>query len=186
MGLMYPAMQNIVNLYDYDGLSMNAMKRAFEIEDENHSRYMPATREMSSVTHRQIRRWLYNPLYDAKIYLENSIKKSYSLNSLPFRDFVTGKCQLIDLLKEAFKIELTTIPLYLSALFSIKDEGEASKLIRSVAKDEMKHLFIVSNLLNAVGEEPPYPLPNEKKACYVPNFPLDSKKELICFHFQLE
>lgn len=29
MGLMYPAMQNIVNLYDYDGLSMNAMKRAF-------------------------------------------------------------------------------------------------------------------------------------------------------------
>lgn len=29
MGLMYPAMQNIVNFYDYDGLSMNAMKRAF-------------------------------------------------------------------------------------------------------------------------------------------------------------
>ncbi len=33
MGLMYPAMQNIIDLYNYDGLSMNAMKRAFEIED---------------------------------------------------------------------------------------------------------------------------------------------------------
>jgi hypothetical protein len=33
MGLMYPSMQNIINLYDYDGLSMNAMRRAFEIED---------------------------------------------------------------------------------------------------------------------------------------------------------
>jgi hypothetical protein len=62
-------MQNIVNLYDYDGLSMSAMKRAFEIEDENHSRYMPATREMSPFTHRQIRRWLYNPIYDAEIHL---------------------------------------------------------------------------------------------------------------------
>ena len=99
MGLMYPAMQNIVNLYDYDGLSMNAMKRAFEIEDENHSRYMPATREMSSVTHRQIRRWLYNPLYDDKFYLEGIINKKYNLNDLPFTDLNTGKTQLIDLLK---------------------------------------------------------------------------------------
>lgn len=123
---------------------------------------MPATREMSSVTHRQIRRWLYNPLYDDKIYLEGLINKNYNLNDLPFDDFPTGKEQLFDLLNEAFKIELTTIPLYLSALFSIKDEGEASKLIRSVAKDEMKHLFIVSNLLNAIGKSPPYPLPNQK------------------------
>ena len=31
MGLMYPSMQKIVDLYNYDGLSMDAMKRAFEI-----------------------------------------------------------------------------------------------------------------------------------------------------------
>jgi hypothetical protein len=72
MGLMYPSMQNIVNLYNYDGLSMQAMRRAFEIEDERHSRYMPATREMSSGTHRQIRRWLYNPIYDSQITVLNS------------------------------------------------------------------------------------------------------------------
>ena len=28
---------------------------------------MPATREMSPITHRQIRRWLYNPVYDADV-----------------------------------------------------------------------------------------------------------------------
>jgi hypothetical protein len=28
---------------------------------------MPATREMSPITHRQIRRWLYNPVYDAEV-----------------------------------------------------------------------------------------------------------------------
>lgn len=44
MGLIYPSMQKIVDLYDFDGLSMSAMKRAFTIEDENHTRYMPATR----------------------------------------------------------------------------------------------------------------------------------------------
>lgn len=70
MGLMYPSMQKIVDLFNYDGLSMDAMKRAFEIEDENHSRYMPATREMSPITHRQIRRWLYNPVYDADVKIK--------------------------------------------------------------------------------------------------------------------
>ena len=29
MGLLYPSMQKIVNLYSYDGMSMSAMKRAF-------------------------------------------------------------------------------------------------------------------------------------------------------------
>lgn len=45
-------------------------------------------------------------------------------------------------------------------MYSIKKEGEAKRLIRSVVKDEMKHLFIVSNLINAVGGIPPYPLPS--------------------------
>ena len=33
MGLVYPAMQKIVNLYDFQKISMPSMKRAFEIED---------------------------------------------------------------------------------------------------------------------------------------------------------
>ena len=61
MGLIYPAMQQLVDLYTFRGISMLAMKRAFDIEDENHSRYMPATRELSALEHRKIRKWLYEP-----------------------------------------------------------------------------------------------------------------------------
>jgi len=35
--------------------------------------------------------------------------------------------------------------------------------MRSIAKDEMKHLFIVSNLINSVGGTCPYPTPKENK-----------------------
>ena len=33
MGLLYPSMQNIVDLYNFENVSMSAMKRAFDIED---------------------------------------------------------------------------------------------------------------------------------------------------------
>lgn len=104
MGLMYPSMQNIVDLYNYDGLSMPAMRRAFEIEDERHSRYMPATREMSSGTHRQIRRWLYNPVYDSQINMLNPNIPLQKSISFTFANFDEGKKQLIDLMKGAFKL----------------------------------------------------------------------------------
>ena len=64
MGLLYPAMQKIVNLYSFNKVDLDAMKRAFDIENENHSRYMPSTREISSFEHRMIQRWLYEPFYD--------------------------------------------------------------------------------------------------------------------------
>lgn len=57
-------------------------------------------------------------------------------------------------------------------MFSIATEGEATKLIRSVAKDEMKHLFIVSNILNALDVTPPYPTPNSGTADSIPTFPV--------------
>lgn len=44
MGLLYPSMQKLVDLYTFRGMSMLSMKRAFDVEDENHPRYMPATR----------------------------------------------------------------------------------------------------------------------------------------------
>ena len=181
---MYPSMQNIVNLYDYDGLSMNAMRRAFEIEDERHSRYMPATREMSSSTHRQIRRWLYNPIYDSQINCLDPLLP-FKTPNITFSNFEQDKRKLIELLKGAFKLELTTIPLYLSAMYSITTEGEATELIRSVAKDQMKHLFIVSNILNALDVTPPYPKPNSGPVDNVPAFPIQTATDIICFHFQL-
>ena len=80
MGLLYPSMQRIVDLYNFKSLSMPAMKRAFDIEDERNTRYMPTTREMSKLTHRNIRRWLYDPLYNSTLVpvpkcRENRIQK---------------------------------------------------------------------------------------------------------------
>jgi hypothetical protein len=64
---------------------------------------MPATREMSPTTHRQIRRWLYSPVYDARINID-TIAPDKSFNSFPFQDFEEGLKALKKLLKGAFKL----------------------------------------------------------------------------------
>lgn len=59
-------------------------------------------------------------------------------------------------LQIALEIELSTLPPYLCALYSIPEGKniEAAGLIRSVAMEEMLHLSLVANLLNAVGGTP--------------------------------
>ena len=64
MAMIYPAMQRLANLYQLK-VSMGAMKRVFSIEDELNPRYMPSTREMSPIEHRQIWKWLYSGLYNS-------------------------------------------------------------------------------------------------------------------------
>lgn len=56
-------------------------------------------------------------------------------------------------LKEALKLEHATIPPYLTALYSIKPGTnlEAFHILRQVAVEEMLHLTLVANVLNAVG-----------------------------------
>ncbi len=55
----------------------------------------------------------------------------------------------------AAKVELSTIPPYLFAMYSIKDpDSDAAKLITSVVVEEMLHVTLVTNLLLAVGGEP--------------------------------
>jgi hypothetical protein len=69
---------------------------------------------------------------------------------------VVGKLQL------ALAIELTIIPAYLYACWSIKppSEGgsdaaaEAARTIRSVMYEEMLHVAAVANILNAIGVQP--------------------------------
>jgi Ferritin-like len=54
---------------------------------------------------------------------------------------------------QAMKLEHATIPPYLTALYSLKPGTnlEAFHIIRSVAVEEMLHLTLVANVLNAVG-----------------------------------
>ena len=58
-------------------------------------------------------------------------------------------------LRGALQIEFATIPLYLTALWSIIDQAHpVAKSIRAVAHEEMLHLSLLCNLLSALGERP--------------------------------
>lgn len=80
-------------------------------------------------------------------------------------------------LQWAIELEHATIPPYLCALYSIKPghNREAVELISSVVIEEMLHLTLAANLLNAVGGEPrldvpsmlpgyPHPLPHSDRS----------------------
>jgi len=64
--------------------------------------------------------------------------------------------QLIASLHGAVRLELATLPPYLTAYYSIKPDHNrhAAQILRSVALEEMLHLCIACNILNAVGGHP--------------------------------
>jgi len=69
----------------------------------------------------------------------------------------------------AIRVELSTIPPYLFAMYSIEDHGsEAAKLIRSIVAEEMLHTALATNLLLAVGGTPSY-----GDRSYMPTYPMD-------------
>ena len=66
---------------------------------------------------------------------------------------------LLDVIKRALQgalqLEFATIPLYLTALWSIIDQAHpVAKSIRAVAHEEMLHLSLLCNLISALGERP--------------------------------
>ena len=84
-------------------------------------------------------------------------------------------------LQTALELEHSTIPPYLCALYSIKEgtNQKVAEIIRSVVMEEMLHMTLVSNLLNAIGGHPNvihpdfipvYPgyLPHSSKSFIVP------------------
>ncbi|MGC2832491.1 MAG: ferritin-like protein [Candidatus Acidiferrum sp.] len=83
------------------------------------------------------------------------------------------KEKLLAWLQTAIELELATIPPYLVALLSIRlpSNREPAELIRSVMIEEMLHLALVANVLNAVGGRPRV----DKGA--IPAYPLKMKFE---------
>lgn len=66
---------------------------------------------------------------------------------------------LLDVIKHALRgalqLEFATVPLYLTALWSIIDQAHpVARSIRAVAHEEMLHLSLICNLLSALGERP--------------------------------
>src|ERR1700730_11757675 len=62
----------------------------------------------------------------------------------------------LELLQMAIELEFSTLPPYLYALHSIMPgtNAEASSRIRFVAMEEMVHMCLACNILNALGRNP--------------------------------
>ncbi len=72
------------------------------------------------------------------------------------------------LLQDALEVEHATIPPYFTAWISIMEGSniEPKEIVRSVLIEEMLHLTLVANLMNAVGAKP-----NLTHKAFVPRFP---------------
>lgn len=81
---------------------------------------------------------------------------------------ITSVDELHRHLHAAMQLEHATIPPYLTALYSIHPgtNGEAYRVIRAVVVEEMLHLTLAANILNAVGGTP-----NLTTADFVPHYP---------------
>lgn len=94
----------------------------------------------------------------------------YVEREVPAESQVQNLAQLHKLLRRALLIEHSTIPPYLTALYSIKDgtNVESVQIIRAVLVEEMLHMILAANVLNAVGGEP---VVNDPR--FIPSYPLD-------------
>lgn len=82
-------------------------------------------------------------------------------------------------LQLAIGLELSTIPVYLTGLYSIPEgrNTDAAQTIRSVVMEEMLHMTLAANVLNAIGEVPstePVDFLDRKHLRPIPAYPLDS------------
>ncbi len=109
-------------------------------------------------------------------------KRQYVRGKLPIppKLRVEKPQDLIDLLQTALEVEHSTIPAYLCALYSIKDgtNQEAAHIIKSVVLEEMLHMILAANVLNAIGGHPSVNSPR-----FVPDYP---NVPLFCFPVHLE
>ena len=79
-------------------------------------------------------------------------------------------------LQHAVDVEFWTIPLYLTALYSIQglkelkpsEYPDAAKLVQSVAIQEMLHLELIGNVCNALGHAPRFHPPRYRDAHAIP------------------
>jgi hypothetical protein len=146
---LYPVMRDILDLSDYHSVvnHRGALQLVFglPVSDPN---YMPVTRDLSPPKRAMLLKWLAEP---APPLIE-----------------VTDLASLRSALQLAIELEHSTIPPYLCALFSIVPgrNREVASIIRSVVIQEMLHMALACNLLNAIGGEPQI-----DRANFVPKYP---------------
>ena len=144
---LYPIMKRVVDLSNFGSVVRDAaiIKNVFNVP-ESSPNYMPVTRDLSIAKRNMLLAWLDRPTY-------------MSLNSVD---------QLKQVLQTAIMLEHATIPVYMTALWSIKEgrNTEVRNIIASVLAEEMLHMSLVSNILMAIGGAPQIGQPG-----FVPTFP---------------
>ncbi|CAH1241150.1 Hypp6320 [Branchiostoma lanceolatum] len=150
---LYPVMEPLFNLASYKEVIRKSSQLMHSLqlplEDPNH---MPVTRDLSPAHRDMIVHWL-----------NQSDRSKYSR--------INQKTELAELkenLKLALRIEWSTIPPYLSAYYSIKDgfNTKVASLLKSIVVDEMNHMALVANILNAIGGTPVLNDPD-----FIPTYP---------------
>jgi hypothetical protein len=74
----------------------------------------------------------------------------------PPRDYEATMHTLREFLRMALVVELGTIPPYMTALYTIRPEApwRAGEALRAIVVEEMLHLVLAANVLNAIGGKP--------------------------------
>lgn len=135
---LYPAMRKVLDLSNYfDVLRYrDAIKYAMGLP-VTHPNHMPVTRSLSPAKRDTVLRWLDSGPVPPVLRIDTP----EALRSV---------------LQQALLVEQAVIPPYLCALFSLKPNRnvEVAEIIRGVVRQEMLHMALVGNLVNAVGGRP--------------------------------
>lgn len=139
---LYPVMTyNFVDLGNYyDVVKYKNAINASMMLPRSHPNHMPVTRDLSGSKLKVIQNWLsqQNPAI-------GNPKNFYSIE------------QLRKDLQTALQLEHSTIPPYLTALASIKFSYnlEIQNILETIVVQEMMHMALAANILNAVGGSHP-------------------------------
>lgn len=132
---LYPVMARVLDLTSYESCleHLLSLQVVFGLP-ATHPNYMPVTRDLSTAKRTAIQQWLANPIY-MRIDTVDDLKRA---------------------LQHAIELEHATIPTYLTSLFSIKDghNRRVARIIQGVVVEEMLHMALACNLLNAIGGSP--------------------------------
>ena len=140
---LYPAMRRVLNIGDYHtvvGIQRNIdyLKCTLSVPRTD-PKHMPGTRDLSRNKRDMILKWLHQSYPPKKG------------ERMPMT--IT---ELREQLQLAIQLEFYTIPIYLYAFCSLKEDfnQEIRSIIQSVVTEEMMHFSLAANVLNAVGGHP--------------------------------
>nr|XP_039261280.1 uncharacterized protein LOC120337531 [Styela clava] len=152
---LYPAMwkNGIIDLHSYENVvrRFRMLKAAMFETDFNDARYMPITRDLSEGNKKLIWNWMKCGMKKTEPTSETKSTTKICTDDSIAKDLEDIRRHL----HKAVMLELSTIPPYVTAWLSLKTEygrnKEVADILKSVFNEEMLHMSLAGNVLNAVG-----------------------------------